>query len=284
MYRPPAAGLMARPCSRACFASNGPGQFAKRVRSARVVAVPGAYSLRTDLACVSTTVSPAPGAMPLVRSQRVPGTKATSSGFCRPQMNVRPAAGAHLSAVGWACSGCENRNAAETIASAASIGFIGMTGSIPPLVQLKAGHYVLVGSAATDLRRLEVDLDSKDDLRSALDLAGRQIDPLRDFPNVLVDDRMIAALGEQIDQHRDCQRLVEDRVLRVHVRASRQGVPGDDRHELAADDLHNLRQKLAVFQLVAIQPFHQLLPAMDDDLFGKGQDSQPLERSRVQLQ
>src|SRR5688500_9162298 len=124
---------MARPCSRACFASNGPGQFAKRVRSARAVAVPGAYSLRTDLACVSTTVSPAPGAMPLVSSQRVPGTRTTSSGFWRPQMNVRPAAGAHaalsaaaLAAPGaCACSGSDGRMKVQTIARAGDNVFIG---------------------------------------------------------------------------------------------------------------------------------------------------------------
>src|SRR5688572_1458259 len=53
---------------------------------------------------------------------------------------------------------------------------------------------------APDLRRLEVNLDAEDDFRPALDLARRQIDPLGNFLNVLVDDRMVAALRKQIDQ------------------------------------------------------------------------------------
>jgi hypothetical protein len=84
------------------------GQFAKRARSGRAGAVPGAYNRRTVLLCVSTALSPAPGAMPLVSSQRVFGTSTTSSGFCRPQTNISPAAGAHDCAGACACTSSED--------------------------------------------------------------------------------------------------------------------------------------------------------------------------------
>src|SRR5687767_4303000 len=89
-------------------------------------------------------------------------------------------------------------------------------------------------SPAPDLRRLEVYLDAEDDLRPALDLPGRQIDPLGDFLNVLVDDRVVATLRKQIDQHRYRQRFEEDRVLRVDVRPPRQ-LGGPDLPRTAGD-------------------------------------------------
>ena len=39
-----------------------------------------------------------------------------------------------------------------------------------------------------------------------------------------------------------------------------------------------------MFQLVAVEPLDQLLPAVDDELLGQRQRAQPLERARVQLQ
>ena len=39
-----------------------------------------------------------------------------------------------------------------------------------------------------------------------------------------------------------------------------------------------------MFQLVAVEPLDQLLPAVHDELLGERQRPQPLERARVQLQ
>jgi hypothetical protein len=75
--RPEARGHAARPASH----PEGRDSWRIEARSARTVAVPGAYSFLTVFACVSTTLRPAPGAMPLVRSHGVPSTGTTSSGF-----------------------------------------------------------------------------------------------------------------------------------------------------------------------------------------------------------
>jgi hypothetical protein len=58
----------------------------------------------------------------------------------------------------------------------------------------------------------------------------------------------------------------------------------DDRHELRADEFYDLRQQLAVLQLVAVQPPHHFLPAVHGDLARQGQRAQPLERARVQFE
>src|SRR5262245_49846028 len=61
--------------------------------------------------------------MPLVKSQRVVGTSTTSSGFCSPQTNVRPAVGSHDGAGACAFSSWEPTSEIDRSASASS-GFI----------------------------------------------------------------------------------------------------------------------------------------------------------------
>src|SRR5688572_675883 len=72
--------------------------------------------------------------------------------------------------------------------------------------------------AAPDLRRFERDLNAVDGVRAEPDLARLQIDALGDLLDGLVNDSVITALREDVDQHRDRQRLVEDRIFRVHGR------------------------------------------------------------------
>src|SRR5688572_7194014 len=114
-----------------------------------------------------------------------------------------------------------------------------------------------VPSAAANFGCLEIDFDAINDLRAAPDLTGHQIDTLGDLLNMLVDRGVVAAVRKEIDQHRNRQRLVEDRVLRVHVRAPRQRVARDDRHELTADQIDNLRQQFRMLQLVAVKSLHE---------------------------
>ena len=52
---------------------------------------------------------------------------------------------------------------------------------------------------------------------------------------MLVDHGVEAALGEDIDEHRDCQRVVEDRGLDIDVRLTRDGVGLDNWQELVLD-------------------------------------------------
>ena len=144
------------------------------------------------------------------------------------------------------------------------------------LVERLDRERVVRPSAAPDLRGLEKNLDAVDRFRAVLDLTGGQIDSFRDFLDVLVHDGMIATLREQVDQHRDGERFVEDGSSEF-TSAARQRVPGDDRHELIGDELHDVAQKLGVLQLVAVEPFDQLLPAMHDELLGERQRAQPLE-------
>ena len=68
------------------------------------------------------------------------------------------------------------------------------------------------------------------------------------------------------------------------MRPARQRMPRDDRHELVADEIDDLPQQLGVLELVAVEPLHQLLPAVDHELLGERQRAQPLERPRVELE
>src|SRR5688572_18135652 len=101
---------------------------------------------------------------------------------------------------------------------------------------------------------------------------------------MLVDRGMVAAVRKEIDQHRNRQRLVEDRVLRVHVGASRQRVERDDRHELTGHQINYLRQQFRMFQLVAVKSLHELLAPVHDELLGQRLRAEPFEGARVELE
>ena len=117
-----------------------------------------------------------------------------------------------------------------------------------------------------------------------MDLAGREVDSFGDFADVLVDDGVEATLGEDVDQHRDRQGLVEDRVFGIHMGSARERVARNDRNEFCANESHHAREQLGVFQFVAVKPPHEFLPSMQRDLVRQRQGSQPLKRERVELQ
>src|SRR5688572_13165925 len=81
-----------------------------------------------------------------------------------------------------------------------------------------------VMSPSADLGRLEENVNPVDRLGAADDHAGVQVYALRDLLKLLVHRDVVAALGEDVDQHRDGKRLVEDRILGVDVGASRDRV------------------------------------------------------------
>src|SRR5688572_6778116 len=108
-------------------------------------------------------------------------------------------------------------------------------------------------SPAAYLRRLEMNLDPVDDLRPAPDLAGPQVDALGNLQDLLVDDRVVAPLGEDVDEHRNGERLVQDGVFRVHMRPARQRMPCDDRHELVGDERDDVPEQLWLFELIAVE-------------------------------
>src|SRR6185312_13111187 len=73
-------------------------------------------------------------------------------------------------------------------------------------------------SAATNLRTFEVDLDAVDRLDLPTNLPSGAIQAFRNFMDLLIDDRMEAAFGKDIDQHLQCQRVSEDRIFGIHDR------------------------------------------------------------------
>ena len=71
---------------------------------------------------------------------------------------------------------------------------------------------------------------------------------------------------------------------RIHDRPARQRVARDDRHELGLDDVDDANEQLGMLQLVAVEPPHQFLPRVQDDLLGQRQRAQPVVRARLQFQ
>ena len=86
---------------------------------------------------------------------------------------------------------------------------------------------------------------------------------------MLVDHGVEAALGEDVDEHRDGQRVVEDGGLDVDVRLAGDGVGLDDRQELVLDQLDDLTEDLGVALGVVIETADEILTGVLDDLRGQ---------------
>lgn len=88
---------------------------------------------------------------------------------------------------------------------------------------------MILSLSSTDFRAFEVDLNAVNELRVRVNLAGGEVDTFGDFVDVFVDDGVKAAFREDVDQHRDRQRVIEDRVFGIHMSSPRQGMASDDR-------------------------------------------------------
>ena len=105
---------------------------------------------------------------------------------------------------------------------------------------MRAGQLLFRWSlTAANLGTLKIDLHAVDDLLTQLDAAGLQIKTLGNFLDMLVHHGMEAAFGEDVDQHRQRQRVMKQGVFRIDLGSSRQGVTLHDGHEFALNDIHH---------------------------------------------
>ena len=86
---------------------------------------------------------------------------------------------------------------------------------------------------------------------------------------MLVDHGVEAALGEDVDEHRDGQGVVEDRGLDVDVRLAGDRVGSDDRQELVLDQLDDLPEGVGVTLGVVVEAADEVLAGVLDDLRGQ---------------
>src|SRR5580692_3207702 len=87
-------------------------------------------------------------------------------------------------------------------------------------------------SPSPDFRAMETDLQAEDFFHAALDESGGEVEFLRDFDAMEIDDGVIAALGKDVDQHGERQRVVEQEVFGIDECEAGNGMAQHDRHEL----------------------------------------------------
>src|SRR5262245_46959871 len=80
-------------------------------------------------------------------------------------------------------------------------------------------------SSSANFRALEADLDAVDLLDAALDSTRLEVETFRHIDAMDVHDGVVAALGEDVDQHRQRQRVIEDCVFSIDVRDARDRMP-----------------------------------------------------------
>ena len=138
-------------------------------------------------------------------------------------------------------------------------------------------------SAAADFGAREADPDAVDFFHPAGDLAAGRVGLFRNVDPVEVHDGMIAALGENIDEHGKRQRVVEKGILAVDEGEPGNGMALDDRHHLLLDERHHPLEQPRMLELVRIEAFHQFLPGVHDNFTGQRQAAQPVERAGIEL-
>ena len=82
--------------------------------------------------------------------------------------------------------------------------------------------------AAADFGAFEADGDAVNFLEAAGDETGGEINALGDLDAVDVNEGVIAALAENINEHGESGGIVEERVIGIHVGTTGDGVPPDD--------------------------------------------------------
>jgi hypothetical protein len=85
-----------------------------------------------------------------------------------------------------------------------------------------------------------------------LDYASCEIDALRDLYAMNVHGGVVAALGENVDQHGESKRVFEYGVFRIDVSDTGDRMPKDDRHHLLLDESHDFLQQFSMFEGVTV--------------------------------
>jgi hypothetical protein len=133
---------------------------------------------------------------------------------------------------------------------------------------------------------VEADLDAVDFFHAARDQARREVDTFRDFDAVQVDHGVEAALGKDVDQHGQGQRVGRtagsSELTSATPEIAWRSTIGMIFLSMNVDDLG--RRAPLCSKFVAVEPFHQFLAGVDDDLAGHGHAAQAVDRARVELE
>ena len=136
----------------------------------------------------------------------------------------------------------------------------------------------------SNLRISEAHAETENLLLLRVNLPGLQIDAQWHADPGDVHRGVEAALGEDVDQHRQGGRVLEERVFGVDAGHARDRVANHDRHHLAFNELDYPPEGFWLLHLVAVQPADEVLAGVADDFAGQRQPPKPVEGARIQLQ
>src|SRR4051812_23678170 len=119
-------------------------------------------------------------------------------------------------------------------------------------------------SASADFRALEADLDAVNFLHAAGNRPGGEVEFVRYFDPVNVDNRVVTTLRKNVDQHGERERVIEYRIFRIDMRDAGDRVTENDRYDLFFDERGDLGEQRAVLEFVAVEPAHHLLASVND--------------------
>src|ERR1700674_296607 len=145
-------------------------------------------------------------------------------------------------------------------------------------------HLSAVRQLTSDLRISETNAETENLLLLRVNLPGLQIDAQWHADPGDVHRGVEAALGEDVDQHCQGGRVLEEQVFTVDVGDARDRVANQDWHHLAFNELDHPPEGFWLLHLVAIQPPDEVLAGVPDDFAGQRQPPKPVEGARVQLQ
>lgn len=131
---------------------------------------------------------------------------------------------------------------------------------------------------------MEADGDAVNFFKAAGDEAGGEINALGDLDAVDVDEGVVAALAEDIDEHGEGGGVVEERILGIHVGTTGDGVPDDDGHDLAINKGDDLAEEFRVLEHVGVEAFYEFLAGVHDDLARDGDDAEAVVGGGVELE
>ena len=100
---------------------------------------------------------------------------------------------------------------------------------------------------------------------------------------MFIDYRVISTFGEDIDEHGEGEWIVEQRVFGVDLGATGEGVALDDGHELRLQHVHHADEEVGVFEFIAVESINELLPGVEDDVFGQWKRSQAIVGSCMEF-
>ena len=122
---------------------------------------------------------------------------------------------------------------------------------------------------AADLAPFEENHDSIDLLLLAGDFAGLQVHALRDRTSADINHGVVTAFRENVDQHLQRKRIIQQRILGTDGCATGDGMPHDNRNQLGFDQRNDLVKQFAVVKFILIESFDQITSGMLDDMSGQ---------------